>query len=1083
MIGQIIKLQLKERFTHWMSIIFFLMLVFQGVWYTKGSFDYYANDGILMNAPAIFYKNFAGLGMLMVIIIVILTGGLLYKDIQHKTGQWMYALPVNEKKFFLGRFLSAFLINLLLSTGYFVGMLLVPYSGIGEAHRFGPTPIGQMLHAVLIFLIPNLFFFSSLIFFALVYSRKMAVGYLAAFVAVIIFLVMQSTGEGSGFTKWIVLLDPNGYTGIQAYLEDVSTAEKNTGYLVLKGDLLLNRIIWLSVSLVLVSLAYLKFSYKYFIQAGKSQSRKIAEKGQAGSMAVRNREVPLPEIAHDLRGRIKKVFNLTVLEFFNIVRPSSFRIIIGIVVLMVVLQNLMWNASYYIGPEVPVTSNLTYFRLPWGVFIIMLLMIWSGELFFKDRTANIWQITNALPVPVWVSQLSKLFAMIGVSLILCLTFIVVGVAIQVFKGSADLIDWGRYADDVLGFRYGWLTYSLEICLVFFIAGLTGNRFITHILSVGTFLIFIISFDMGLMEQVRYAYPFTPGVDDYSEMSGYGIFKISAEWFFFMWVCLAVVFVMLGIQFWNRGTGSSLLKKITFAGDQLRLPAKLVVVLFLGVFLFLQSFIGKQAYDKGNFVSEAAQDAEDADYEKAYQYLKRLPQPKYSQVDLRIDYHTTSTREVNYKAGIVLVNESAEPVKKLILCFEDFVEVRSLSVDSKVQTPLKIDDRHHVFSCELDSILYPGEKISLNIEANKSYVGFTQSGENPQGDITFNGSFGNVKDFLPVIGYDYNRELDENRTRQDEGLEKLASRMPAWDDDLALSQDLFAPDANWVKGSITLSTDQGQTGLAPGRLIKQWKENERNYFQYQIDSLRPFDWHVGCSRYRLHAEGQQSGTSYQIWGNEKHPFNISLYDKAIKGTLDFLNQKMGDYPYDQLRIMEINNYDEKFCVSPNLIAISEKEGWFADTTGLNERAYIYQTVASLVFRHFIQSRVHIANVQGADMLSIALPEALALEFVKELLGEEAFEKILKKKQDFYGKERNNDPNGEPSLLYADGPEYLEINKGAIALNKVINKIGIDSFSQLLTDWCKVNQGKFVRFQDFYIKFSTQISNKKEFEEVI
>ncbi len=173
-IMSIIKHEVKAKFFSWITLIFFLMLVFQGIWYTKGVFDYYINDNVLMNAPAIFYKNFAGLGMLMVVIIAISTGGVLYKDIQYKSAQWIYSLPLNEKQFFLGRFLSAFIYLLIVSAGFFVGMLIVPHSGIGEAHRFGPVPIGQMLHGVLIFLIPNILLYISAIFASITIFRQMA---------------------------------------------------------------------------------------------------------------------------------------------------------------------------------------------------------------------------------------------------------------------------------------------------------------------------------------------------------------------------------------------------------------------------------------------------------------------------------------------------------------------------------------------------------------------------------------------------------------------------------------------------------------------------------------------------------------------------------------------------------------------------------------------------------------------------------------------------------------------------------------------------------------------------------------------
>ena len=92
-----------------------------------------------------------------------------------------------------------------------------------------------------------------------------------------------------------------------------------------------------------------------------------------------------------------------------------------------------------------------------------------------------------------------------------------------------------------------------------------------------------------------------------------------------------------------------------------------------------------------------------------------------------------------------------------------------------------------------------------------------------------------------------------------------------------------------------------------------------------------------------------------------------------------------------------------------------------------------------------------NDQGADMLQLALPEALAMHYVKEELGEEAVDLIIQKKNDLYNKDRYNEPNQEPVLLNADGAEYLEENKGAIALYNTSNEIGLSKFVEKINGW--------------------------------
>lgn len=1088
MIVKIIKFQIKERLTHWISLVFFLMLVFQGIWYTKGTFDYYVNDGVLMNAPSIFYQNFAGLGMLMVIMIVILTGGFLYKDIQHKTSGWVYTLPINEKKFFVGRFFAAYLVNIILAMGYFVGMLLVPYSGIGEAHRFGPAPIGQMLHGVLIFLLPNVLLFNSIIISTLVFTKKMAASYLAAFGVIILFLIGETTSGNSGFSPAILLGDPNGYVTIKAYLEGLTTLQKNTDYIQVSGYLLVNRLIWLSISIILFVLAYRKFSFKDFVNAGSKKKKKVREESTS-KLTVWTIKIPIPKLTFGVFEQIKKSVSLSSLEFSNIVRPSSFRVIIGVLALMVILQNIMWNASFYIGPEVPLTSSMTYFRLPWGVIITILLMIWAGELFFKDKTINIWQITDALPVPVWVTQTSRLVAMIGVTFVLCASFIIIGILCQVAMGGFAQIDLPLYITDVLGYRWGWLNFASQICMVFFIGGLTGNRITTHILSVGIFFITIISFDQGLFEQVRYGFPLTPGLEDYSEMSGYGIWAKAGFWFYLMWAIVSITFVLLGILFWDRGVVVKWYSKLTFTGKQLNTYGKIAIVFLIGAFFALQSFIGKQAYSNGNFKSSDEENFEAADYELKYKKLKESAHPKYQEVYLKLDYYPEERKAI-YNAELILVNPAAEPIEKLYLSFEDFITIEAIRDQSGELKLLSSDSVHHVFTYQLNSPLDSAARFILNIDARKQYIGFSQSGENPQPDLMFNGSYGNVHDFLPVIGYDEERELDINRDRVDNGLDKLESRMASLDDEVALKKDAFASDADWVTGKIALSTSSDQITLAPGKLMKQWTENERNYFEYHISKPAPFNWYIGSAEYVLLIEGKIGETDYQVLADDKHKFNTEIYQDAITKGITFVEKNLGSYPYKEVRLVEINRYHDERYAFTNVIAISEKEGWVADTKGLKERAYLYLTVVSELTKHWVNQHVHVADVQGADMLKVALPEAIALKFIEESLGIEAVNYLIDKKMELYGKEHNNEPNTEPSLLYADGADYLEINKGAIALYKLIGELGKQTFYETLREFGgnETNKQGYTTFKAFYEKLLAKLPVEKrqsiitEFEEV-
>jgi ABC-type transport system involved in multi-copper enzyme maturation permease subunit len=1074
MIFNIIRFEIKSRFSQWTTLIFYLMLIFQGIWYTKGTFDYYVNEAVLMNAPAVFYKNFAANGILMIIMVAILSGTALYKDIENQTGQWAYTLPVNEKKFFLGRFFASYFINVLVALGYFLGMLLVPYAGIGTEERFGSTPIGQMVHGFLVFTVPNLFIMTSAMIAAIVYFRKMTAGYLALFLTVLLFLVLQSTAESSGRTPYLQIFECFGYVAVDAVHEGMNSYAKNNDYLSVSGYLLLNRLLWLAVGIFLFFIAYRKFSFKYFID--KNIKSKPLNNNELKKISLPS-QIINPALSFTWIDFLKKLYTLAILEFKNVVRPAGFKVILLVIMFMVFLQNILWNANYYIGPAMPLTSHMTIFRLTFGVFIMVLLMIWSGELFFKDKTVKIWQITDALPVPVWVSQLSKWLAMAGVALIFALSFMALGVIAQILQGGFALIDLSLYAYDILGFNWGWLTYILEISLVFFIAGLTGNRYLTHVISIGIYLFIIISFELGLAEQTIFAYAAVPGLEDYSDISGYGIWKVSAPWYFLMWAVLALVFVLLGILFWQRGAGQHFLKKLTFTGNQLHWAGKLSALVAIGLFLIIQSFIIHNVSELDNFKLSEIEEEEAANYEKKYSFLKTKPQPKYSTLFLQLDYFTQERKAI-YKADILLKNTSYSMVDTLYLDFEEFVSVEAISLNNTNLSPIVISKEDNLLACVLPRPLFAKDSLLLTLQAHKAYRGFTQSGEAPQADLMFEGSFGSIKEFLPTIGYNYEREITENRKRTEQNLAKLTSRMAPLTDTLALMQDAYAPDATWVKGKIILSTDKGQTAYSAGQLTKEWEEGTRAYFQYEISTPAPFEWYMGSATFAVQ-KSDFKGVSVKIMSSPKHLFNVSLYQNIIQKSIAFIEQNLGNYPYQELRLVEIPYYQGKFFSFPNTIAISEKEGWVADTTGMKEKAYLYQSVASQVIKHWIHQNIQIANVQGADMLRVALPEALALQVVKQSLGKDGLAVILQKKKDLYGKDRNQEPNQEPSLLYADGIEYLEANKGAIALYQIMEEIGQEKLISALR-----NHTNPLNFASFYQQWKSSIAkeNRSNVEEV-
>ena len=71
------------------------------------------------------------------------------------------------------------------------------------------------------------------------------------------------------------------------------------------------------------------------------------------------------------------------------------------------------------------------------LFTVILLVLYTGELVWKERLARMDEIHDALPSPIWVPALGKLLAMMGLLVVLQLLVMTMGIIAQASKGYTN----------------------------------------------------------------------------------------------------------------------------------------------------------------------------------------------------------------------------------------------------------------------------------------------------------------------------------------------------------------------------------------------------------------------------------------------------------------------------------------------------------------------------------------------------------------------------------------------------------------------------------------------------------------------
>ncbi|MEM9151977.1 MAG: hypothetical protein AAGB19_16195, partial [Cyanobacteria bacterium P01_F01_bin.3] len=1022
MLRQVLPFELKYHFTSPIAYLMLAMLAFQAGWFSIGIHDWYANKSTFLNAAGFAYLCLSAGGMLLIIVIAMITASTLYRDIERRSAGFVYAYPIQEKPFFVAHFFSAWMINIIMMLGYVVGLVLVKYAWPTPDEYLGPIAWGPILHAFVFFVIPNMLTYTALAFFALVMTRRMMAVYATITTIVLIFVVGESASENSPHTDLLSIIDPFGYIYAKYQLDLMSVADKNSAFLPLNGVYWTNRALWIGISLVLFAITYARFNFKRFLEAPgiKSKIREANDGLLADNLqqpinsleqTINSLERPINSLDHRIEipkvsfgqgawHSLVKTLRLTWLEFSNVTRPASFKLIMGTFVVLVLAQNLVWNSTYYIGHQYPVTSGMTSSRLINGFMMIIILMILSCELFFKDRKANLWQISGATSAKVWELQLPKLFAMFGVAFLFATTLFLGGVFSQLIQGFTD-IDWLLYLQDIFGYMWGWLNYLFYICLVFVIASLTGHRFLTHCLAIGYYLFVIISFDLGLVENIRVIYGGLPGYDDYSEINRYGIFSIAGFWFFLLWFCLASFFVFVGLHFWRRGVAQSFVGRLLGRGGEIPLAAKMAALLPLIGFVLVQVIIEREVYQKRNYIPTAQLEAEAAAYEKTFYNLLSGHDVRPAVAALQIDLFPSERRAVT-TASLELRNAGEQPVDRLYFNVDSFSEITAFDISGRSVEQLERDSILGMTTYSIEPSVAPGSLIKVELAVQRQYTGFSQSGDFPQGDLAANGLL--YEEILPVIGYDEDKALDAERLRQIHDLPPIdVGRDEVGTSDFSAD---FLTDFTLVGDMLDLivTTEVDQTPFAPGQLIDRSIEAGRQKAIFRLNGEGAPQIFVGSGRY-AEREVDIEGVRVTYQYHPANAFNLEAFDTCIAQTLRYIREQLGAYPYDTLRIVEIPFYQNASYTSANVIALSEKEGWFADYSVGEVQSFVQFTLGRELIRQWLDHQGRIADVQGAGMMWRALPAALAMQIVESTSDTDSLEALIEKIRTKYNKERH------------------------------------------------------------------------------
>ena len=1023
---------------------FLVMNIFGGA-FPGVTASFGGSDGnVQVNSPHLLMLMTSFFGLFGTLVVAAIAGNAGYRDFGEKMHPLVFATTTSKLQYVVSRYLGALIVSVLSLTGIGFGLWLASSMPWLDADRFGPQRLAAYARPYLLIIIPNVVFASAIFFSLALLTRQRMPHYLGG-VGLLLGYMVANVLIGDLETKWIAaLVDPFGINAVGLATEYWTTVEKNEQLLGLGGWLLLNRALWVGIALAVVGLAYSRF--KLTQTGGWVSKRKQDEHVDDTLLPAVPASVEIPTAKRTLgwAADFAQLRALTKRGFQEVIMSPSFAAILLAGILFLLLSAVQLETIFGTPTWPMAWKVIEVLGGSFALFVMILLTIYSGELVWRERDLKLDQVVDSTPSKSWVGFASKLAALSGVILLLLGVVVGAGMLAQAFAGFFRFEPL-LYSQKIFGMQF--VEYLLLAVLALAVHTLVNHKYTGHFLLI----LFFVGVDLAPLlglEHSLWRYGSDLG-ETYSDMNRHGWFLGPFFWLKMYWGGFALLLAALSNLLWPRGVDGRIRSRLHNA--RLRLRTALVAVGALGGALALGAggFVYYNTNILNDFRSSSEVEAQRAEWEKTYKQYQSLPQPRIVAVSVDVDLYP-QTGDLEVRGRYDFENKTDRDIGQIHVLLSSEPEGVDLSFGGGAATArLELDDESFGYRIyELDEPLQEGASGTLDFELSYPRSGFAHSIQNR---VVDNGSFVNSS-VLPSFGYDENRELVLDRERAKYDLEPK-ERVADLDDPKGVENNYIARDADFVAFEATVSTDADQIAIAPGYLEREWEEDGRRYFHYEMDAPILNFFSFLSARYEVEKDRWED-VAIEVYYHPGHEFNVERMIDATKKSLDYFSREFSPYQHRQLRILEFPRYASFAQSFPNTVPYSEAIGFIA-RVGDDDIDYPFYVTAHEVAHQWWAHQIIGGRVQGATVLSETLAQYSALMVMEKEYGAAKIRDFLEYELDNYLQGRSGELKKEVPLLRVENQPYIHYNKGSLIMYAVRDAIGEEAVNRalanLLDEW--------------------------------
>ncbi len=1036
MFGQIALFELRYQLRNpvfWVALVIFFLLTFGAT--TSDDIQIGSGGNVNVNSPMAILQTQLVLSLFYMFVSTAFVANVVVRDDDSGFGPMVRSTQVSKFAYLIGRFtgaaMAALIAFLVIPLAIFIGSMM-PWI---DPETLGPTMPGVYLKSYLFFAAPTVLLLSAIFFAVATATRSMMYSY----VALVGFLVLYVSfnvvvGSEPEWRDFAAYADPLGFSAIGNEVRYWTAAEMNARLPAVEGQILVNRLMALGLSVLALAIAYWRFS---FAERGVSErkARKLAQKARKLSLTKPAIAAVLPAAQPEKAGLVRLI-KTTQFEMGQVLRSPAF-----IVLLLMGLFNsgtaLLFGTEIYGTPRIPATYSLVPLLAgTFGIIPMIIAIYYGGELVWRDRDRKFHEVVDSTSLPGWAYMVPKTIAVTMVLLSTLVISVIAAILVQAVRGYFNF-EIEKYL------MWYILPATIDMVLIavlsVFVQALSPNKFVGW----GIMALYLVA--AITLDNLGYGHPLllygTTGFSPVSDMNGDAVAGAVGWWLRLYWGGAALLLAVLAHMLWRRGTETRLkprLKQLPrkFASGAGALGfAGIAVTVGTGVFLYDQMNV------QNTYRNQDAVEALLAEYEKEYLQYESLRQPSVTDVTLAVDIYP-SERRMEASGTYTLTNDTGAPVEVLHVRLTDpETELLEVGIPGAVLEENDEAYQHRIYRFETP--LAVGAQAQLTFTSRRWHKAMTTTGYGTR--LVENGTFLNNGEFTPQIGMDRGGLLTDRATRRRYGLEPEL-RLPKLEDESAREKN-YVGNVDWVNADITVSTSADQVPIAPGSKISDEVQDDRRIARFRSTSPILAFFSVQSADYEVSTR-QLDGLELQVFYDAAHPYNADRMLDAMAASLGYYRANFGPYQFDYARIIEFPGYADFAQAFAGTMPWSENMGFLANLADDGEIDYVTYIAAHEMAHQYWAHQLISADQQGGTILVETMAQYSALMVMKEMYGEDQMRRFLKFELDNYLSARGSEAIEELPLERVENQGYIHYRKGAVVMYLLQERLGEDRVNAML-----------------------------------